>query len=294
MGDPWFKFYPSDWRSDPRLRMCGIAARGLWIEMIALMHEAIPYGHLIVSGHSPTDAQLAVLAGTPSDLIPELLGELESAGVFSRTKEGVIYSRKMTRTAKKAAVARRNGKNGGNPSLRKQKEIAASDNQNPTNRVKPQKPEARSQILEAATQLAGESAKSDRYDDLKDQLLKANGIGTGFRDERNPGLLNVGPIIVLIDGGLDLEKDILAAIRAAPNPRARTWAYFVPQIEEYAAKRRGVRERIGTLPPPKEIDWAGRMSVWRKDQTWSPAWGGKPGERDCKVPAEFIEQEHAA
>lgn len=41
MSDPWLKFYPTDWRSDPALKMCSLAARGLWIEMIALMHEAV-------------------------------------------------------------------------------------------------------------------------------------------------------------------------------------------------------------------------------------------------------------
>ncbi|MFC3628233.1 hypothetical protein ACFOM8_02100 [Paracoccus angustae] len=148
MADPWLKFYPTDWRSDPALRMCSLASRGLWIEMIALMHEAVPYGHLLVAGRSPTDAQIAVLAGAPSDQIPELLGELEAAGVFSRTKDGVIYSRKMTRTAKKAAIARKNGKNGGNPVLCKSKDNQQSDNQKATDRVKPQKPEARSQIEE--------------------------------------------------------------------------------------------------------------------------------------------------
>lgn len=91
MSDPWLKFYPTDWRSDPALRMCHLSARGLWIEMIALMHEAAPYGHLLVSGRSPTNAQLAVLVGTSPDQIPELIGELESAGVFSRTREGVIF-----------------------------------------------------------------------------------------------------------------------------------------------------------------------------------------------------------
>lgn len=148
MSEPWLKFYPTDWRSDPRLRMCGLAARGLWIELIALMHEAVPYGHLLVSGLSPTDAQLAVLAGAPSDQIPGLLGELEAAGVFSRTGAGVIYSRKMTRMAKKAAIARKNGKNGGNPSLRKEKGNHASDNQNPTGTDKPQKLETRNQSEE--------------------------------------------------------------------------------------------------------------------------------------------------
>src|SRR5579875_3505995 len=105
---PWMKFYPSDWRSDPRLRMCGLAARGLWMEMIALMHEATPYGHLLVSGKPPTDIQLAMLAGTSPDQIPALLGELEAAGVFSRTGKGVIYSRRMTRDDKRTRAARAN------------------------------------------------------------------------------------------------------------------------------------------------------------------------------------------
>lgn len=145
MGEPWMKFYTSDWRSDPRLRMCSMASRGLWIEMICLMHEAIPYGHLLVSGHCPTDAQLSVLAGAPSDQITALLGELESAGVFSRTREGVIYSRKMSRMAKKAATARNNGKKGGNPTLCNETEnrplVKGIDKAD----VKPQMPDARIQ-----------------------------------------------------------------------------------------------------------------------------------------------------
>lgn len=147
MSDPWLKFYPTDWRSDPALRMCSMAARGLWIEMIALMHEAVPYGHLLVSGRSPTDAQLAVLVGALSDQIPELLGELDAAGVFSRTREGVIYSRKMTRTAKKAAIARKNGKNGGNPTLSKDKDNPPSDNPTDKGGDKPQKPYAKCQTV---------------------------------------------------------------------------------------------------------------------------------------------------
>lgn len=117
MADPFLKFYTSDWRSDPRLKMCSLASRGLWLEMLCLMHEATPYGHLLISGRSPTDAQLAVLVGAPPDQIPELLGELDSAGVFSRTKEGVIYSRKMTRMQKRAAQVRKSGQRGGNPKL---------------------------------------------------------------------------------------------------------------------------------------------------------------------------------
>lgn len=147
MSGPWLKFYPSDWRSDPALRMCGLAARGLWIEMLALMHEAVPAGHLVVAGRCPTDAQLAVLAGTTPDQIPDLIGELEAAAVFSRTKEGVIYSRRMLRDTKKAATARKNGAKGGNPNLGKDREKPEWDNPSVKGDDKPQKPEARSQKI---------------------------------------------------------------------------------------------------------------------------------------------------
>jgi hypothetical protein len=147
MSNPWFKFFPTDWRADPALRMCSPAARGVWIDMICLMHEATPYGHLLINGHCPTDAQLAVLLGMPPEQFSEIQGELEQAGVFSRTREGVIYSRKMTRSAKKAATARKNGRKGGNPSLCNNGEKSASDNLKDKGGVKTQKPEPRSQIL---------------------------------------------------------------------------------------------------------------------------------------------------
>lgn len=144
-AQPWMKFFPTDWRSDPRLRMCGLSARGLWMEMIMLMHEATPYGHLTISGIAPTDAQLAVLVGTTPDQIPALIQELETAGVFSRNAKGVIYSRRMARDEKKARTARKNGVRGGNPTLCKQKENSASDNPQDKAEDNTQKPEARSQ-----------------------------------------------------------------------------------------------------------------------------------------------------
>lgn len=87
------------------------------MECMCLMHEAKPYGHLLVSGKSLTDAQLAIQTGIPHDQITTLIGELEAAGVFSRNSDGVIYSRKMTRSAKRAAINKKNGKSGGNPRL---------------------------------------------------------------------------------------------------------------------------------------------------------------------------------
>lgn len=124
-SDPWMKFYPQDWRADEKLRMCSLAARGLWIEMLALMHRSERYGHLLVSGRVPTDAQLAVLVGASPEQVAMLLDELASADVFSRAASGAIYSRRMTRDKRKSEKARKNGKKGGDASLGKNKEKSA-------------------------------------------------------------------------------------------------------------------------------------------------------------------------
>ena len=88
--------------------------------MLCLMHEAKPYGHLVVSGRPVTEAQLATLSGFPQDQVSALLAELESAGVFSKTAKGVIYSRRMTRDESKAVKCAKAGREGGgNPALKR-------------------------------------------------------------------------------------------------------------------------------------------------------------------------------
>lgn len=116
---PWMKFYPRDWRADEKLRLCSLAARGLWVELMALMHSSDKYGALLVSGKQPTNDQLALLTGTTAAQVIELIAELERAGVFSRSAKGTIYSRRMVVDDRKVKTARKNGQRGGNPSLRK-------------------------------------------------------------------------------------------------------------------------------------------------------------------------------
>ncbi|SRR6266404_152842 len=115
---PWMKFYPADWRADPALRMCSLAARGLWMEMLSIMHEADPRGSLLINGNSIDAKQLAGLCGAPPRETIRLLSELEAAGVFSRANDGTIFSRRMKRDDEKAERDKANGKTGGNPRLR--------------------------------------------------------------------------------------------------------------------------------------------------------------------------------
>ena len=104
--NPWMKFYPADWRADPRLRVCSAAARGLWIDMLCVMHEADPRGSLLINGQTIADKQLAMLTGIPLDEAVLLLGELEGSGVFSREGNGTIFSRRMRRDTERSDEGR--------------------------------------------------------------------------------------------------------------------------------------------------------------------------------------------
>lgn len=46
MKRPAFQFYPADWRNNANLRRCSWAARGVWIEVMGLMHDSDEYGTL--------------------------------------------------------------------------------------------------------------------------------------------------------------------------------------------------------------------------------------------------------
>lgn len=117
MTRPWLKFYPSDWRGDPRLRMCSLAARGLWIDLISYMHEGEPYGHLTINGIQPDIGDIAALVARPLAEVRKALAELEAKQVFSRAESGAVYSRRMARDKAKEDRDRENGKGGGNPNL---------------------------------------------------------------------------------------------------------------------------------------------------------------------------------
>ena len=111
-GRRWLKFWPQDWQRDPALRSCGVAARGIWIDLICIAHEGTPYGHLTINGKPITTRQIGTITGAGERDAIKLMRDLEDAGVFSRTDDGVIYSRRMVRDyeasqAGRDAVAKR-------------------------------------------------------------------------------------------------------------------------------------------------------------------------------------------
>lgn len=108
----WSKFWWQDWQRDPALRSCGVAARGLWMDMLAIAFDGAPRGHVTIGGKPATSRQLATIAGINERQTIALLSELEEAGVFSRSEAGAIVSRRMVRDneaseAGREAIAKR-------------------------------------------------------------------------------------------------------------------------------------------------------------------------------------------
>jgi len=117
MKRPAFQFYPADWRKDPALSACSLAARGLWIEIICIAHETDVYGHLSINSKPMQANQIARLVGESPAVVTKLLVELEEADVFSRTPEGSIFSRRMVADEHLRNIRAASGRLGGNPEL---------------------------------------------------------------------------------------------------------------------------------------------------------------------------------
>lgn len=234
MSTPWLKLFPSDWRADPALRMCSMAARGLWMEMLCVMHEAEPRGTLRVNGKPLTSRQLATLAGCPN--VDELLAELEEAGVFSREEDGTIFSRRMVRDAEKAEADKANGRKGGNPKLKALDNPTTDEGVNPPDKA--QKPDSRSQTPEDPPV----APQGGRADDLFDQVVSAFPRSAHFnaaKAERAFRRLQV--------------EDQAALLEAA----RRYAAWFA---EEQARRKRSAAEAMSFVPPLDK--WIGG-GAWR-------------------------------
>lgn len=107
MSQPWIKFYPRDWRGDQAVRSVSLAARGLWIEILCIMHEATPYGHLVIGDQPMKVDALARFVGASVEEVQAQLVELRAAGVTRQTRGGVLYSKRMIDDHKRSLEGRK-------------------------------------------------------------------------------------------------------------------------------------------------------------------------------------------
>lgn len=110
---PAIQFYVGDWKKDPAVQSLSLTSRGLWFEMLLIMHEAPMSGRLVTPQGQPiTEDVLARIVGSTTKQIQACLKEMEKAGTFSRDENGVIYSRRMVRDSHISEVRREAGRRG--------------------------------------------------------------------------------------------------------------------------------------------------------------------------------------
>jgi hypothetical protein len=101
---PYISFYPGDWLRD-HIAGCSLAAQGLWLRMMILMHDCERYGHLAMNGSPIPSESIARRCGCTLAQYETLLAELTAHGVPGVSQDGTIFSRRMVRDAQKRAGA---------------------------------------------------------------------------------------------------------------------------------------------------------------------------------------------
>jgi hypothetical protein len=83
---PAIQFYIGDWMKDPALRSVSVAARGLWIDLLCIMHESPRRGYLEnAKGEPLSPLQISRMTGVHHNKVRSLLAELIEGGVASVT-----------------------------------------------------------------------------------------------------------------------------------------------------------------------------------------------------------------
>lgn len=119
---PALQFYPGDWRKDVGVQSLTYHDRGIWFEMLMLMHESERRGVLTLNGRPIPEDSLARLLGLDKQTLTTTITTLINTGVASREEAtGALMCRRMVRDEVTRQARAKAGKLGGNPALLKRK-----------------------------------------------------------------------------------------------------------------------------------------------------------------------------
>ena len=280
----WRKFNFTEWMADPLLKSVSREARSFWLDLCGLIYQAEDFGRLSIRGEPPTIRQLADILGDDIRVVKRLTDELEKAGVFDRTPEGFIQSRRILREEVRRTSGRSFGKLGGNPALKTeayppQTLNAIARNQSPDRAL------ARERVISVC--------------------------GPGIRDPRqNPDV--AATLDLQLEPWLrqyDLEQDIVPVIRsktAKPRPdQIGTFSWFTRPLEEFHRKRvsglpfgpvpskapSAAVDVIPQLPSKAKAGAAAHAILKAKGQAWYAAWllEAEWNGTDVQVHSEFAQ-----
>jgi len=114
--DPWYKLYPEIWEADVKLQSCSLAAQGLLLKLMNMMHQSEKPGYLLIGSSAPTWAQVGRVGRVPYNTLCKYLKELLEKEVLVE-EDGVLVCKRMVRDQAYRQQQSEYGKKGGNPKL---------------------------------------------------------------------------------------------------------------------------------------------------------------------------------
>lgn len=310
---PWLKFHPAAWLADQCLRMCSLAAQGLWIGMLALMFNARRRGFLETAAGKPmSDEMLARLFCSSVEEIQHRRRELEAAGVPSiEDRTGIWYSRRMVRDEARRMRNTDNGRRGGNPALRQLSlnqsspgRITDADNRNGRKSDKaeeeeqsrgeippsPQRGSSREEIMDV------EERKNRRTMSKTALQLRVEKL-FGRREttpwdtatcrawERNRAVVagTSEEDFALLEWWFGLPPNTFELYRRKDlGTLLNNWSAEIDRAREFAARRGHPIKRQATHPPaipPEPADWTAKFAALKAGNGWQVITGGRQAMR---------------
>ena len=113
MKQPAILFYVGDWRKDLAIQSMSYHHRGVWFELLLLMHTSEQRGRLTLNGRPMSNADLSSLLGMTEQDCGNVISVFLAKGVASRDQNGAIINRRMVREEERRDKLRDNASKGG-------------------------------------------------------------------------------------------------------------------------------------------------------------------------------------
>jgi len=113
-----FQFVPSDWMGDRLLRLCSLETRGLWIDILCVMHMSEERGYLTLKGEILDEKMLQKMLNVSTKKFQFCFQELVHFEIIKKDEKGRYFSKSMVENERISKKRRASGKLGGNPKLK--------------------------------------------------------------------------------------------------------------------------------------------------------------------------------
>lgn len=115
---PAFQFYPADWRKDPAVQALSYHDRGIWFEILCIMHESNERGKLLLNGEPMPMEVLSRLLGLDKQVLAKAIAAILKTGAAKQDEKGTLFSKRMVHDEAIRRVRHAAGIKGGHPLLK--------------------------------------------------------------------------------------------------------------------------------------------------------------------------------